>query len=309
MVFNTPVVASGSRRDGPLAAQALLATSLQRQPLLLSAPRQVGQLRGSYWLRRSWLATAHPSASGLRLVHLTDWHLDHHTAPWLAALIQVVNTLQPDVVVCTGDFITKGTRWLDPLTTLLQQINAPHRLATLGNHDYQDGGRSHHVRQAIAAGGFTLLVNDAYEALAGVRVVGLDDFTHGCPDPARVQTLLAPDKTNVLLAHNPAQLEAVETWPHASVVLCGHTHGGQWNLIQPVVRYIVGSRYVTGFYAVGPQRQLVHVNCGAGTAALSLRWRGRWHTLPVPRLQTWPEISYWTLSSGLGTAPLSAHPQ
>jgi predicted MPP superfamily phosphohydrolase len=70
-----------------------------------------------------------------------------------------------------------------------------------------------------------------------------------------------------------------------SLMLCGHTHGGQVRLpvIGPLVLPQMGRKYVEGWFQFG--RLQMHVNRGIGTVSLPFR-------LNCP-----PEISMLTLRS------------
>src|SRR5882757_7113538 len=52
-----------------------------------------------------------PSAfHGFRIVQISDIHLDEFTEPlFLEYVVNRINTLQPDLVLVTGDFITRGS--------------------------------------------------------------------------------------------------------------------------------------------------------------------------------------------------------
>ncbi|MEZ4673738.1 MAG: metallophosphoesterase [Caldilineaceae bacterium] len=57
-------------------------------------------------------------------------------------------------------------------------------------------------------------------------LAGVDDVTEGTPDLTLALQALAPDEPNILLSHNPDILEEAES-RRASLILAGHTHGGQ----------------------------------------------------------------------------------
>src|SRR5271170_6994067 len=79
---------------------------------------------------------------GYRIVQLSDIHLDEYTEPFfLERIVQKVNTLAPDLVLLTGDFITHGSltfiagkHALHRCAEILTTLTAPLRYAVLGNH-------------------------------------------------------------------------------------------------------------------------------------------------------------------------------
>jgi hypothetical protein len=76
--------------------------------------------------------------SGTRVVQLSDFHFDglRLPPPLLQAAIAQCNALDPDLVVLTGDFVTKDPRPIYPLAEALSQLRSRHGVyAVLGNHD------------------------------------------------------------------------------------------------------------------------------------------------------------------------------
>jgi predicted MPP superfamily phosphohydrolase len=80
-----------------------------------------------------------PGLKGLKLLHLSDIHFHSGMS---AAFLQRVSTkilsLQPDIIVCTGDFLCYGH--LEEQARLLEFLKSLHAplgcFAVLGNHDY-----------------------------------------------------------------------------------------------------------------------------------------------------------------------------
>jgi uncharacterized protein len=154
--------------------------------------------------------------------------------------------------------------------------------AVLGNHDWWKNGTR--VRGALESIGVTVLENQATEISLGrcrLWLVGVGDLWEGHPDIARAFATVNDDAPAIAITHNPDIFPQMPA--RASLVIAGHTHGGQVNLLpgQPSMRF--------GHYIAGPifdhGRQLF-VTPGIGTSILPFRFR-------VP-----PEISRLTLRSG-----------
>src|ERR1700760_4199722 len=63
---------------------------------------------------------------GYRIVQISDIHLDEYTEPFfLERIVNKVNTLSPDLVLLTGDFITHGS------ITFIAGKHAAHRCAEI----------------------------------------------------------------------------------------------------------------------------------------------------------------------------------
>lgn len=83
----------------------------------------------------------HPTLQGLRILQLSDLHLDENTSPsFLQQVLESAQALNPDIVVFTGDFLCYAR--MKDATSLLRFLNAFNPLygcyAVLGNHDYEE---------------------------------------------------------------------------------------------------------------------------------------------------------------------------
>ncbi len=235
---------------------------------------------------------------GFRIAQMSDIHLDEYTEPFfLRDAVNRVNSLNPDMVVLTGDYVTygfftnsidRGSEW--QCANLLKEIKCPLRYAALGNHDLRVGREK--VTEALTANGIPVLDN-SYLPIerSGERfwLSAVDDPVEGVPNPdeaipesirfIRNQPIVllchAPDWANNLF-HHPAG-------PAVSLMFSGHTHGGQirFPLIGPLYLPEFGRMYVEGWFRL--HNLLFHVNRGLGTVGVPFR-------LDCP-----PEISTITL--------------
>ncbi|WP_068468950.1 UDP-2,3-diacylglucosamine diphosphatase LpxG [Candidatus Protochlamydia phocaeensis] len=77
---------------------------------------------------------------GLKILHMSDLHWNDHFSPLLSRkMINRIQRLQPDLIVCTGDFICRSKlENKEGLKRLLCALKAPLGcFAVLGNHDYE----------------------------------------------------------------------------------------------------------------------------------------------------------------------------
>ena len=281
----------------------------RRRFLAASACAAAGSALYASGIERHWIdITRHdvylpglPQAfDGFRLAQLSDIHLDEFTEPsFLQKAIDRINGIKPDAVFLTGDYVTyapiskrvfKDAAW--QCASILNNLQCPQRYACLGNHDYQEGGAK--VSEALAANGIHVLRN-TYLPIerAGARfwLAGLEDPLEGVPDPeAAIPASIrdVPNEPVVLLCHGPDYVDTLlRTVPGRSVslMLSGHTHGGQIRLplIGPLKLPIFGKKYVQGWFRFGNLQ--LHVNRGIGTVDLPFR-------LNCP-----PEITVLTLRS------------
>ena len=249
-------------------------------------------------------STLPASFDGLRIVHISDLHLDGwegHEAELLRC-VEEVNALQPDIICFTGDLISFSPEELKPFLPTLHQLRTNqggHIYAILGNHDYMPYTRSYSDSQRQQALeklirlerqelGWTLLLNESaviHRAGDSIAILGCGNQSVGAH--AIVQrgdlskTVQGVDSTfRIQLTHDPSQWRK-EVVPQTDipVTLSGHTHAMQLRMLGFTL-----SKWVypecDGLYTEGSQR--LYVNIGLGG---TLPWR----------IGSTPEITLLTL--------------
>lgn len=228
----------------------------------------------------SLLTQHHPVLAGRRAVHLTDLHLDRYHTRY-GGIVETVRALHPDWIFITGDLlnIPEGLPHLFKFLAHLRAI-APVYM-TLGNHDHYSGVPVSEYAELADRHKVALLVNQS--AVVSMErgelvIVGVDD-----PSLHRTDLRCVPPRANhrftLLLAHAPNILEYVEPHHAIDLILCGHSHGGQWRVPGiPTFWLPPGCNgRVEGWHQSGPHR--LYVNRGLG-----------WSFLPF-RLNCRPEIA------------------
>ena len=177
----------------------------------------------------------------MRIAVLSDLHSSTYGKKQ-EKLLELVEKVSPDLMVFPGDTVD-DTLPEEPAFCLLEQLTDKYPcLLVFGNHEY----RTHALptlKRRIEAVGVTVLENRSTK-VGEVVVHGLND-PEGAEDlfGLRLQQLgenAKAENFNILLTHRPERFE--EYIPYGfDLVLCGHTHGGQWRL--PGV--------VEGFFATG----------------------------------------------------------
>ena len=240
-----------------------------------------------------------PALVGLRLAQLSDLHLYHNTGTeYLGAQIQRCRGLSPDVIMLTGDFITRSDgRYLRALRELVSKLRAPLGVfAVLGNHDWAafEAGRrpgspilADRVERALTEAGVQVLRNRRHvltRAGAALQIVGLDDLWSGHCSPEKAFQDVDPTLPTIVLAHNPDTLELLKERP-GDWILCGHTHGGQVRLPLwgAVVVPVENRQFDAGLLRVAGKR--LYVNRGLGFV-----WQVRFNCRP--------EITLFALARG-----------
>ena len=219
---------------------------------------------------------------GMRLAQISDIHLEEFTEPsFLEHVVEQVNSLQPEMVLLTGDFISRGPgprrvalRAAGVAAEILSGLKAPQRVAVLGNHDV--GVNADWVVRELEAHGTPVLV-DSYLPLERQRerlyICGSDDAGTRTPDPF-LAIPADPGAPVVFLVHEPDYIDIFRhhpRFPLVDLMLSGHSHGGQIRLplVGPLVLPPMGKQYVEGLYPI--EHMQLYVNRGIGTVGLPFR--------------------------------------
>ncbi|HYO90730.1 MAG TPA: metallophosphoesterase [Pyrinomonadaceae bacterium] len=213
------------------------------------------------------------SFDGFRIAQITDVH--HSRIVPISEVRRVVEaamSTKPDLIALTGDYTTSYRRYIEPCAEALGALTAPHGVwAVLGNHDhYTDSlltvralkrhqvGVLENANTIIARGGDTL------------QLVGIGDWTWGRADWARALHGIDKRRPAVMLSHQPVVLDLPQT-DGVSLILSGHTHGGQVRLpfVGPPIRYGRDFKYVQGLYEKNGTQ--LYVSAGTGVIGLPVR--------------------------------------
>jgi len=246
------------------------------------------------------------SFDGLRIVHISDLHLDGWVGheQLLLARIEEINALEPDIICFTGDLVSMSADELNPFVPILQNLHAKDDnqvYAVLGNHDYLPYNRSLSLKErneAIAGLvrtereelGWTVLLNESAVIRRGndsIAILGCENQSLGAHpvvqrgDLARTIAGIDSERTfSILLTHDPSQWRK-EMLPqtHIPLTLSGHTHAMQMRIFG-----FTPSKWIypecDGLYTESGQH--LYVNIGLGGI---LPWR----------LGATPEITLLTL--------------
>ena len=168
---------------------------------------------------------------GCRIVQLSDFHFDGErlSLGLLRQAIDRVNSLKPDLIALTGDYVTNDPAPIFTLATYLSQLQSRYgTVAVLGNHDNRTLGGRRTILRSLQQAGIRALWNDiAYPLGDDLPVVGLADFWARDFCTARhVLNRLTESQPRLVLSHNPDSADFLAPW-RVDLQLSGHTHGGQ----------------------------------------------------------------------------------
>jgi len=179
------------------------------------------------------LAVTHlpPGMDGLRIAHVTDTHF-RAPGPLLDKTVDLLTNGRPDLIAVTGDLINYPAGPEVGAAFLRRVVPLAPTFVVLGNHEHKRSLRLTPVAEVYADAGAIVLMNDAvrweHEGSA-IWIAGVDDPFEIRHDLERAFAPVPPGAPTILLAHSPAPARAFAA-AGASVILCGHTHGGQVRL-------------------------------------------------------------------------------
>ena len=233
------------------------------------------------WVRLRTLAAPlddlHPDLAGLRIAHLSDFHLGipsrgaravERAVAWTAAR-------RPDLVCVTGDLVSHP-RAAGRLRDLLARLGDP--FVVLGNHDVERTRDPFSRSGELGGLPGRLLLDDAVTVERRgrrIQLVGVEPRAYH-ERRARPERLADPDADlRILLCHFPGALDRVPPGVF-HLVLAGHFHAGQ--IAVPLGRRRVGLAHPRARYAAGLYRRdgtAMHVSAGLGTTFVPFRFLAR----------------------------------
>lgn len=233
------------------------------------------------------LANLAPEFKGYRLVQFSDIHADGWmTRKHVAEIFNLVNSLNPDLIAITGDFVTyETTSHMDWLAVELRKLKAQDGVfAVLGNHDHWSGADQ--VRKGLRDGGVIELKN-TYNTLtrgeAVLHVAGIDSHYIGLDRIGTLVEKIPTTGTAILLAHEPDFADLAAATGRFELQLSGHSHGGQIHIPFLAKPFLPdhAKKYPRGMYQLDGMK--LYTNRGLGMIHLPLRFNAR------------PEITVFTL--------------
>ncbi len=214
------------------------------------------------------------SIEGMTIVQLTDLHLHPFTQiEHINRAVYLANSLKPDVILLTGDYVWHDARDILELAPSLANLNAKYGVfSVLGNHEYKTDPVL--VTETFENIGIPVFKNQAIDLQVGkslLYLAGIDDGWLGNPDIKKTMQAHRGDMPVVLMAHEPDMIDWYSDDTRINLQVSGHTHGGQIQSAanKPLVRPYLGRKYVQGLHRVN--ESWVYTSRGIGTTGIPLR--------------------------------------
>lgn len=201
-----------------------------------------------------------------KIVQLSDLHIGGMIdREFIEEIVQKANSLNPDIVVITGDLIDVNILGAKKILEELKKLNT--RFGTyyiVGNHEY-----FHNIEKIISGVkslGIRVLENENVyigKAGEGFNLAGVYDI-FGYRTKKYIPNLQkalqnSKDAPTVLLAHQPRFIYELSSG--VDLMLSGHTHGGQLYPFKFIVK--LQQPYVSGLHRHNENLQ-IYVNKGTG---------------------------------------------
>jgi len=210
-----------------------------------------------------------------RITQLTDLHHSRILGiDEVRRVVQLAQQTKPDMFVLTGDYSTSYRRYIEPCTEALGILSAPEGVwAVLGNHDHYTDAEL--TIRALKRQHITVLDNQNTSLRRGsdsIQLSGIDDWTWNAADWTKAFAGLNNAVPTVLLSHQPNVLEFEQT-RNVSLILSGHTHGGQIKLPwlgTPAKFATKDLRFAQGLFRHNDVQ--LYVSTGTGVIGLPIRF-------------------------------------
>ncbi|UCG46711.1 MAG: metallophosphoesterase [Phycisphaerales bacterium] len=195
-----------------------------------------------------------------RIVQISDLHCDRKIRNE-KRLVEVINALEADIIVFTGDALNSIRAEPTFKKTLTDLKASVAKLAVRGNCDL---GHWAHLDLFFGTG-FQLVEGKTVSLTKGGESVSITGLACLHMSPFRgLLEKVPPDQVSVLLCHFSDLVESLGGL-NVDFYLSGHTHGGQvalpiYGALVTLAKY--GKKYESGLYTVG--RTKLYVNRGVG---------------------------------------------
>jgi hypothetical protein len=204
----------------------------------------------AFWIEPNWPVVEEVEVSGdvaapLRILQLSDLHIEVESAPREQWLLEQLDALHPDLILLTGDIHQMGSDDVASVRHVLGGLRAP-----LGVYACIGFDQTSLVTEAAPQ--VTFLENKAVTLNHAGRSVGLCGLI-GAGRREAVWAALRDHPYRIVMNHTPDLAD--EAAAHdADLYLAGHTHGGQvripfWGAIITLAQ--TGKKYEAGRYQSG----------------------------------------------------------
>lgn len=237
--------------------------------------------------------------NNFKIAFISDIQADHYTDEGrLSNFINMINELEPDLVLIAGDLITTGPKYIELSAKEVGKIKAKYGVySCVGDHD--NWAYRNDYKKSVTEIKNSLMHNNVEMIDNGKRLINVDGaeigitfVTNTYVGKVRNEVLdsLSSSCTGdlkIFLTHQPRPylIKAAQN-NHFDLYLCGHTHGGQLSLVFPFIQLtptMIETNYIQGDFWFGDMLMIVTRGLGMSLAPI--------------RYNSTPEITLITLQN------------
>ena len=224
--------------------------------------------------------------NNFKIAFISDLQSDHYTDEGrLRDYIETVNTLDPDLVLIAGDFITTGSKYITISANLVGKLNSNYGVySCIGDHDnwaYRgDVTKSlTEVTNALRDNNIEMVDNSQRRIVVGNTNIEVTFVTYtyvGRIQKSMLDSLVINGSGDfkIFLTHQPRQhlIDAAAN-NNYDLFLAGHTHGGQISFLFPFIQLtptLFETSYIRGDFWFNDM--LMVVTRGLGMSLAPLRY-------------------------------------
>jgi predicted MPP superfamily phosphohydrolase len=147
-----------------------------------------------------------PLARALKIAHLSDLHTSGLGRRELK-LLSLLDAEHPDVIVITGDTVTRGNHY-DNIRPLLSRLHAPLGV-WLVRGNWENDYPLHNERAFYSQLGIHFLLNEARLIRSDIWLAGLDDPSRGTPNLDAALSTVPQGAYVIAAVHAPAFFDSI----------------------------------------------------------------------------------------------------
>ncbi|MPM85248.1 hypothetical protein SDC9_132326 [bioreactor metagenome] len=219
---------------------------------------------------------------GLQIVFLSDIYYNQFMDnERLTAIVQLVNDLNPDIIISLGDLFDNPTtnpptaEVQEQLTELLKALQAPlGKFAVYGEQDEESATIKQLYDDIMFNSNFEVLDNQTFrisnKSTAYINLVGLDNPLSGSVDIDTAFNNINQDTYTIVACHTPDIADQVPS-AYVDLMVSGHSLGGQLYLplIGALKHFDYAEKYNHGQYTIS--KMILDVTNGLGTTQYDAR--------------------------------------
>ena len=206
-----------------------------------------------------------PALDGYKIVHLSDLHLGSVKARgWSKKLVKIVDSLNPDLILITGDLIDRGAGHIREDFYELKRLKAKDGIyAITGNHEFYSNYNL--FLRLTDETKINKISNNCVKINDNLEVLGMDDpeLRAFLKNDVKLEDIIKNCSDNgfkIFLYHRPEKFEKAVNLG-INLQLSGHTHNGQ---IFPI-NFIVSAVYKYHYGLFKFKNSYIYTTSGVST--------------------------------------------